>query len=118
MHERKREPKRTILFKGQNVPVLYSSRRKDILGSEDWIARGTVQRIGATVFAAGFFCGSVALFVASFLMGVGAQTSEIIGGISGRFFGTMLAILAFLAACVGMFLTFRLVRGVVRSLRS
>jgi hypothetical protein len=108
-----RHTKRTMWFSGQNVPILYSRSPTDGLLSKDWVARGTIQRIGATIFATGFFCGSVALFVASLLMR--AQTSEIMGGVLGQIFGTVLAILAFLLACIGMFLTFRLVRGVVRS---
>jgi hypothetical protein len=109
-----RQTKRTLWFRGQNVPILYSRGRADGLLSTDWVARGTIQRIGATIFATGFFCGSAALFVASLSMR--AQTSEIMGGVLGQIFGIVLAILAFLVACIGMFLTFRLVRGVVRSL--
>lgn len=100
-------------FRGQNVPILYGRGRKDIFGSEDWTARGTIQRIGATIFATGFFCGSVALFLASLL--IRAEISEIVGGVLGQIFGTVLAVLAFLVACIGMFLTFRVVRGIVRS---
>ncbi len=107
------QPKRTMWFGGQNVPILYGGGRKDIFGSEDWIGRGPIQRIGTTIFATGFFCASVALFIASFL--VRAQISGIVGGVFGQIFGTVLAVLAFLVACIGMFLTFRLVRGVVRS---
>ncbi len=102
-----------MLFRGQNVPILYGLGRKNILGSEDWTARGTIQKIGATIFAIGFFCGSVALFVASFL--VRAEISETVGGVLGPIFGSLLAVLAFLVACMGMFLTFRLARGIVRS---
>jgi len=102
-----------IWFRGQNVPILYGRGRKNILGSEDWTARGTIQKIGATIFATGFFCGSVALFVASLL--VRAEISKSVGGVLGPIFGTVLAVLAFLVASIGMFLTFRLMRGVVRS---
>jgi hypothetical protein len=100
-------------FRGQNVPILYGTRRKDIFGSKDWIARGTLQRIGSIMFAAVFFCGSTALFVASPLLR--DEISEMIGGVLGRIVGTGLAAFAILPACFGMFLTFRLVRGVVRS---
>jgi hypothetical protein len=100
-------------FKGQNVPILYGRGRKDIFCSEDWIAKGAIQRIGATIVAAVFFCGSVALFVASLL--IRAQISETVDGVFGQIFGTVLGVLVLLVACVGMFLTFRLVRGVVRS---
>ena len=113
VHKGERQPKRTMWFRGQNVPILYGRSRKDIFGSEDWIARGAIQRIGATIVATVFFGGSIALFVASFLMGT--RTSEIAGGVLGQILGTVLAVLAFLVACIGMFLTFRLVRGVVRS---
>ena len=57
MQKGERDAKRTMWFRGRNVPILYGSDRKDILGSGDWIARGTIQRIGATIFATGFFCG-------------------------------------------------------------
>jgi hypothetical protein len=100
-------------FRGQNVPILYGRGRKDTFGSEDWIARGTIQRIGATIVAAVFFCASVALFIAGLL--IRAQISVTVGGVFGQIFGTVLAVLAFLVACIGMFLTFRLVQGVVRS---
>ena len=102
-----------VWFRGQNVPILYGQGRKDIFGSEAWIARGTIQRIGATIFAIVFSCGSVALFVASLL--IRAEMSEIVGGALGQIFGTVLAVLAFLVACFVLFLTFRLVRGIVRS---
>ena len=100
-------------FRGQNVPVLYGRGRKGIFGSEDWIARGTIPKIGATIFATVFFCASVALFIASLL--VRTEISETVGGVLGPIFGTVLAVLAFVVSCIGMFLTFRLARGVVRS---
>ena len=102
-----------IWFRGQNVPILYGRGRKNIFASEDWIARGTIQKIGATIIATVFFCGSVALFVAGLL--VRAELSKTLGGVLGQISGTVLAVLAFLVACIGMFLTFRLARGVVRS---
>jgi hypothetical protein len=110
-HQRKEAGQ--MWFRGQNVPILYGRGRKNIIASEDWTARGTVQRIGATIFAIGFFCGSVAFAVAGFL--VGSKLSENVGGILGQILGTLLTFLAFLVACIGMFLTFRLARGVVRS---
>jgi len=113
MQKGERQTKRTMWFRGQNVPILYSSARKDIFGSEDWIARGTIQKIGTTIFATVFFCGSIALFVASLLMR--AQTSEMVGGVWGQIFGFILAVLAFCVACAGMIFAVRLVRGVVRS---
>ena len=113
MKNRERQTKRTMWFRGQNVPILYSTRRKDIFGSEDWIARGTLQRIGTIIFATVFFCGSAALFVAS--PRLRDELSEMIGGVLGRIVGTGLAAFAILVACIGMFLTFRLVRGVVRA---
>ena len=113
MQKGERDAKRTMWFRGQNVPILYGSDRKDILGSGDWIARGTIQRIGATIFATGFFCGSIALVVAS--PRLRDEIWEAIGGVSGQVFGTLLAGFAFLVACIGMFVTFRLLRAVVRS---
>jgi hypothetical protein len=113
MQKGERQTKRTMWFRGQNVPILYGSRRKDVFGSEDWIARGTIQRIGTTIFATVFFCASAALVVAS--PRLRAEISEVVGGVSGQIFGTALAVFAFVLACVGMFLTFKLVRGLVRS---
>src|SRR5260370_35698142 len=81
MQKGERQTKRTMWFRGQNVPILYSSTRKDIFGSEDWIARGTIQKIGTTIFATVFFCGSNSLFFARrFTL---AQQSEIGGGFVG-----------------------------------
>jgi hypothetical protein len=113
MQKEERQTKRMMWFRGQNVPILYSTRRKDIFGSEDWIARGTIQRIGTIIVALVFFCGSAALFVASPLLR--DEIVETIGGVLGRIAGTGLAAFAILVACIGMFLTFRLVRGVVRA---
>jgi hypothetical protein len=113
MQKGERQTKGTMWFRGQNVPILYGSSRKDIFGSDDWIARGAIQRIGVAVFATGFFFGSIALFVASlFLRG---EISENVGGVLGQIFGFTLAVLAFSVACAGMFLAVRMGRGVVRS---
>lgn len=112
----KREPrpeKRTVWIRGQSVPVLYGRSRKDTFGSEDWVAKGTIQRIAAIMFATVFFCGSIALLFAGVL--VRAEISQSTGGVLGQAFGIGLALLAFLVAGIGMLLTFRLVRGVVRS---
>jgi hypothetical protein len=108
-----RQTKRTMWFRGQYVPILYSSDRTDGFLSKSWVAKGTTQRIGAIIFATVFFCGSTALLVASILMRV--QISETMKGVLGQVFGIVLAVLAFLVACFGMLLTFRLARGVVRS---
>jgi hypothetical protein len=107
------QTKRTMWFRGQFVPILYGRSRKDIFGSEDWVAKGTTQRIGAIMFAAVFFCGSIALLFGGVL--VRAEISQSMGGILGQVFGIGLAVLAFLVACTALLLTFRLVRGVVRS---
>jgi hypothetical protein len=55
MHKGERQTKRTTWFKGRDVLILYGSARKDLFGSEAWIATGTIQKVGATIFAAGFF---------------------------------------------------------------
>lgn len=107
------QTKRMMWFRGQFVPILYSHGRKDVMGSEVWVAKGTPQQIGAGIFAMVFFCGSVALFVASSL--VRAQILKELGGILGQIFAAGLAVLALLAGCLGIVLTFRLTRGVVRS---
>jgi hypothetical protein len=101
-------------FRGQHVPILSGSSRKDIFGSEDWVTTRTVQRIGASIFAMVFFCTSVALFVASPYIRVRNLARH--GGISGQVFGTVLAVLAVLMASGAMFVAFRLARAVVHSL--
>ena len=95
------------------MPILSGRSRKDVFGSEDWAARGTVQRIGAAIFSIVLFCGSVGLFVASPFIRV--QTLQDMRGIVGQVFGTMLLVLAVLAVSGIMFVAFRLGQGVVRS---
>lgn len=113
MQNRERQTKRTMWFGGQNVPILYGQDRKDIFGSEYWVARGTIQKIGVIILATVFFCASGALFVAS--RSIRAEVSESVNGVPGQLFGTALAVFAVGVALCGMFLTFRLVRGVFRS---
>lgn len=113
MQKGERQTKRTTWFKGQNIPILYGSARKDLFGSEAWIATGTIRKVGATIFAAVFFCGSLALFAASLL--VRGEISENVGGVVGQVCGFILAVLSLLIACAGMFLAVRMARGVVRS---
>jgi hypothetical protein len=100
-------------FRGQYVPILYSSDPKGRFLSKDWVARGALQRIGAIIFGTVFFCGSSGLFFSSFV--TRARIADATGGVLGQIFGTILALIAFLVACVGMLLTFRIARGVVRS---
>jgi hypothetical protein len=102
-------------FRGQYVPILSGRSRKDVFGSEDWAARGTVQRIGAAIFSIVLFCGSVGLFVASPFVRV--QTVQDMGGILGQVFGTVLLVLSVLVASGIMFVALRLAQGVVRSFR-
>jgi hypothetical protein len=111
--QRKQKFKSTMWFRGQFVPILFSHNRKDIFGSEDWVATGTIQRIGASIFAAIFFSGSITLIFAAVL--VRAKVSESVGGFLGQTFGIMLAVPVFLTALVSLLLTFRFVRGIVRS---
>jgi hypothetical protein len=108
-----RKTKRTIWFRGQYVPILYSSDRASGFGGKNWIARGATQRIGATLFATVFFCASIALFVASIF--VRSQIAETTGGVLGQVFGTAFAVFAFLVGCFALLMTFRLARSVVRS---
>jgi hypothetical protein len=85
-----------------------------MLGTEDWVARGTIQKVGASFSAAVFFCLSAALFVASIFI-----RDEVLAyagkGIFGQIVGAAIPALVFLAASLIMFLSFRIVRGVVRS---
>src|SRR5260370_30935229 len=101
MQKGERQTERTMWFRGQNVPILYSSTRKDIFGSEDWIARGTIQKIGTTIFATVFFCGSIALFVASLL--IRAPTLEMVVRVWGQIFWFFLAVLPFCVSCAWVF---------------
>jgi len=101
-------------FRGQLVPSLYGRSRKDIFGSKDWVAKGTLQRVGAIIFAVVFFCCAIALPFAAILARVEISQSTG-GGAWGQVFGTGLAVLALLVAFATILLSFRLVRGIVRS---
>jgi hypothetical protein len=100
---------RTVWFRGQYVPILGAGTRKDMLGTESWVARGTLQRIGASIFAVVFFGASVALFVASLFVRKEILAYE--GGTLGQIAGFALTVLALVGASLVMFLTFRIVRG-------
>jgi hypothetical protein len=108
-----RKTKRTMWFRGQYVPILYSRNRASIFGTEQWVARGTIQRIGAIIFAMIFFCGSIGLFLAG--VTVRGQITAETGGFLGHVFGLAFAVLAFCVGCFALVLTFRLARGVARS---
>jgi hypothetical protein len=114
--QKKEQREGMLWYRGQHVPILYSTSRKYTLGSENWIARGTTQRIGATIIAVVFFCGSLALFAASPFLRV--EIVEDVHGILGQIIGALLAVLVVVGAGLTMFLSFRLVRGVVRSYRA
>jgi hypothetical protein len=104
---------RTAWFRGQYVPILGAGTRKDMLGTESWVARGTIQRIGASIFAVVLFSSSVALFVASLF--VRQEILAYAGGTLGQIVGFALTVLALVGASLVMFLAFRIVRGIVRS---
>ncbi len=108
-----RKTKGTMWFRGQCVPILYSSDRASGFGGKNWIARGTTQRIGATLLATDFFCASIALFVAGIF--VRTQIAETTGGVLGQVFGIAFAVFAFLGRCFASLMTFRLARSVGRS---
>jgi len=108
-----RKAKRTMWFRGQYVPILYSRNRDSIFGTEQWVARGTIQRIGAIIFAMIFFCSSIGLFLASIV--VRGQIASETGGFLGEAFGIAFTVLAFCVGCFALLLTFRLARGVARS---
>src|SRR5580700_8902848 len=107
------QTKRMVWFRGQYVPVLYNSDRANIFAAERWVARGPIQRIGAIIFATIFFCGSMALFVASIF--VRPQIAQTTGGILGQVFGITFAVLAFLGGCVALLLSYRIARSVIRA---
>jgi hypothetical protein len=97
----------------QRPPILRGTGRQGNLLSKDWVARGAVQGIGATIFALVFILGSIALFIGSLL--VRAETSDVMGDVLGPIARTMLAVFGFSIGCVAMFLGVRLLRGVARS---
>jgi hypothetical protein len=105
--------KRTMWFRGQYVPILYSRDQASIFGTEQWVPRGTIQRIGAMIFGLIFFCGSIVLFVASVM--VRGQVAAETGGVLGQVFGIAFAVLAFCLGCFALLLSFRLARAVARS---
>jgi len=113
MRNGERQPKHMMYFRGQFVPTLYGRSRKDIFGSKDWVAQGTLQTVGAIIFAAAFFFGAIALPFAAIL--ARAEISQSTGGAWGQVFGIGLAVLAFLVAFATMLLSFRLLRGIIRS---
>ena len=92
---------------------LLSYGPEDIILSKEWTARGTVQRIGASVFATILFLGSAALLLAGLLLW--AQVSNAMGGILGQMLGALLALSPFFLACGLMFFAARLIRGIYRS---
>jgi hypothetical protein len=93
-----RKTKRTMWFRGQYVPILYSRNRASVFGTEQWVARGTIQKIGTIIFAMTFFCGSIGLFVVGVI--VRGQVAAETGGFLGQVFGIACSVLAF---CVGCF---------------
>src|SRR5215469_889864 len=107
------QTRRMMWFRGQYVPILYNSDRANIFGTERWVARGLIQRIGAITFATIFFCGSMALFFASIL--ARTEIARAMGGVLGQVFGIVFAVLAFLIGCVALLLSLRIARGVIRS---
>lgn len=94
---------------------LLSYGPKDIILSKDWTARGTVQRVGASVFATILLLGSIALLLAGFLLW--AQVSNAIAGTLGQMLGALLALLPFFIAYGLTFFAVRLIRGICRSLQ-
>jgi hypothetical protein len=100
-------------FRGQNVPILYGGRRKDIFASEDWVATGTVQKIGATLFALIFFLASLSLFGGSFLLR--NEPFYDVGTVLSAIFRTLLVALCLGLGCAAMFIAIRLSRGIFRS---
>jgi len=110
-----RKTKPTRWFRGQYVPILYSRNRASIFGTEQWVARRTIQRIGAIIFAVIFFCSAIGLFLAS--IEVRGQIAVETGGFLGEVFGIAFTVLAFCVGSFALLLTFRLARGVARSYR-
>jgi hypothetical protein len=94
-------------FRGQFVPILYGSSRKDVFGSEVWVCRSTIQRIGAILFATVFLGGGIALLFTVPAMRV--EIAQATGDFWGQVFGIALAVPACLVACTAILLALRLV---------
>jgi hypothetical protein len=97
-----------------DLPRLRTTGPKDNLFSKNWTARGGVQRVGASLFAALFLLSSVALFVGGVVVRV--QISNVVDGIFGQALGTSVALLPFLMACALIFVAVRLIKGISRSI--
>lgn len=100
----------------EEPPILRATGPEDNLLSKDWVAKSAVQRIGVAMIATVFFLGSCFMLLASTLLKTDPSTRAL-----GNFLGPatmfLLGGLAFLIAGIGLFVSIRLMRGVVRSLR-
>jgi hypothetical protein len=115
LQNREHRPKGMMWFGGQYVPILSSSSRKDMPGTEAWVARGNVQRIGVSFLAMFLLCFSVALVVSTPFLA--AEILREVDGFMGRMLGTVLVALVLAGASLVMFMSFRMFRGVARSYR-
>jgi len=84
-------------------------------GTEAWVARGNVQRVGVSFLAMFFLCFSVALLIA--IPFLAAEILREVDGFLGRILGTVLVALVLAGASFIMLMSFRMFRGVVRSYR-
>lgn len=107
---------RQVRFSGNlsDIPRLRTTGPKDRLFSNDWTARGVVQRVGASIFVALLLITSVGLCTGGIMLR--DQVSSAVDGILGRVLGTAAALLPFLMACALIFVAVRLIKGVSRSL--
>src|SRR5258708_2330153 len=93
-----------------DLPRLRTTGSKDKFFSKDWKARGRVQQVGVSLFAALFLLSSLAMIVGSAMLQV--EVSNEVGGILGRVFGAVAALVPCLAACALVFFAVRLIKGV------
>jgi hypothetical protein len=77
------------------------------------MARGSVQRVGASFYALLLLFSTIAVCVGAAYLG--RQVMEAVGGIFGWVLATMLTLALFFVGCVLAFIAFRLLKGVRRS---
>jgi hypothetical protein len=94
-------------------PILRSLGPKDILLSMDWVARGTVQRIGASILATISLFGAIGLFVGSLVLMT--QSSVRINGILEPISRVVLTVIGLFLSWIAVLITIRLYRGIARS---
>jgi hypothetical protein len=102
-----------VAVRRNDPPILRSLGPKDILLSMDWVARGTVQRIGASILATISLFGAIGLFVGSLVLMT--QSSGGINGVLEPISRIVLTVIGLFLSWIAILITIRLYRGVARS---